>query len=106
MNFFEQALDKVKVVPHGKVATYEQIASLVSTPRAARQVGYVLSKVVSGSDVPWHRIINSKSMISIENTSVSKMEQAKLLEKEGIEEELRGGNHWVDLKKYQWRSTE
>lgn len=90
-------------VPKGRVATYGQIAAMVSTPRAARVVGGILRSLPERSSVPWQRIINSRGMISIENLAVPKAEQATRLQEEGIEVKFKDGNYWIDLKKYLWQ---
>jgi len=104
MHFADQVINLVKKIPKGKVATYGQIASLVSTPRAARQVGWTLSQIGPDSKVPWQRVINAKGMISIESMGVTKQEQAKRLQAEGVEVDYVGGNYWVDLKSYLWKN--
>lgn len=103
MSFFERVYNIVKNIPRGKVATYRQIAALVSTPRAARQVGYALRNLPEGSRLPWQRVINAQGMISIENMSATKQLQARRLQEDGIEVEFRDGNYWVDLEKYLWK---
>lgn len=101
MDFFKEVYKLVRMVPAGQVATYGQIAALLSTPRAARIVGYALRR--SPNSVPWQRVINSKGMISIENLDCPKELQAKLLTNDGVEIKKKNGNYFVDLKKYQWR---
>ncbi len=103
-DFFDQVYFWVRKIPKGKVAAYSQIAALASTPRAARVVGLALSKLPGGSKIPWHRVIDSKGMISIENLVIPKAEQARRLQQEGIKVKFRDGNYWVDLKKYLWRN--
>ena len=101
MNFQQAVYRAVSKIPKGRVATYGQIAAGVSSSRAARQVGVVLKNLPAGSNIPWHRVINSKGMFSIENLVVPKAEQARRLQAEGIKVIFRDGNFWVDLKKYQ-----
>lgn len=93
----------VQKVPRGKVATYGQIAALVFSPRAARMAGFALKTLPPNSKIPWQRVVNREGMISIENLAVSKAEQAKRLQKEGVRVEFRNGNYWVDLEKYLWK---
>lgn len=102
-NFTDKILTVVSQISRGRVATYGQIAALVSTPRAARIVGFVLHNLPINSRVPWQRVINSQGMISIENMSVPKVEQARRLQAEGIAVKFKDGNCWVDLKKYLWK---
>ncbi|MDD5566581.1 MAG: MGMT family protein [Patescibacteria group bacterium] len=101
MDFFKEVYRLVRRIPRGKVATYGQIAGFISTPRAARLVGFALRR--SPNDVPWQRVINSKGMISIENLHCPKELQAKLLESENVKVVKRNGNYFVSLKKYLWK---
>jgi len=52
--------------------------------------------------IPWHRVINSKGIISIINPIVTPKLQAKLLKKEDIKIELKNNTYQIDLKKYLW----
>ena len=101
MDFYVAVAQLVKRIPRGRVATYGQIAGLISAPRAARMVGYALRQMTGR--VPWQRVINSKGMISIENLYCPKELQARLLTGEGVTVKKQNGNYWVDLKKYQWQ---
>ncbi|MDP3741046.1 MAG: methylated-DNA--[protein]-cysteine S-methyltransferase [bacterium] len=103
MNFQEKVYAIVAKIPKGKVVTYSQIAAMISTPRAARQVGMALSRLPQDSDIPWHRVINAQGFITIENLSVPKQEQARRLQKEGIKVVLKNGNYLVDLGRYLWK---
>jgi methylated-DNA-protein-cysteine methyltransferase-like protein len=86
-------------IPEGFVATYGQVASLAGHPGYARQVGYALHALPENMDVPWHRVINSKGMISLKIYGPLEHIQKQLLEMEGIQfdDESR-----VSLKRYQW----
>ena len=101
MNFYNSVYHLVKKIPRGKVATYGQIASLISTPRAARVVGYALRR--SPTDIPWQRVINSNGMISIENINYPKDLQAKLLRREGVKVIRKNENYFVNLSKNLWK---
>ncbi|MFA5107357.1 MAG: MGMT family protein [Patescibacteria group bacterium] len=103
MDFYVAVTQLVKRIPRGRVATYGQIAGLISTPRAARVVGTALRHLPP--DIPWQRVINAHGMISIENLDCPKELQAQLLTGEGVMVKKQNGNYWVDLKKYQWQPT-
>jgi methylated-DNA-protein-cysteine methyltransferase-like protein len=90
----------VKIVPAGKVATYGQIARLAGLPGQARQVGYALHNLPSGSDVPWQRVINSQGRISFPRDSVAWTMQKSILESEGV---AFDENHTISLSRYQWK---
>jgi methylated-DNA-protein-cysteine methyltransferase related protein len=92
----------IRRIPPGRVATYGQIAELAGLEGHARQVGYALHALPSRSDVPWHRVINSRGEISPRSAGDSHELQRLLLEAEGIAFDLRGR---VDLSRYRWRRS-
>ncbi|MBI4090453.1 MAG: methylated-DNA--[protein]-cysteine S-methyltransferase [Candidatus Komeilibacteria bacterium] len=102
MNFSEQVYVLVERIPHGRVATYGQIAALLHTPRAARMVGVALRSLPDGTVVPWHRVINSRGEISIENMEHPAEEQANRLMAEGIRVGTSNGVYLIDLDMYLW----
>ncbi len=61
---YQKIYDVISKIPKGKVATYKQIAELAGVAGHARMIGYALNKLPEGSNVPWHRVINSKGKIS------------------------------------------
>jgi methylated-DNA-protein-cysteine methyltransferase related protein len=91
----------VKKIPRGRVATYGQIARLAGFPRHARLVGYALHALRSDVDpsVPWHRVINAKGEISLDEFSGADL-QRKLLQAEGVIFDRR---HRVDLERFGWK---
>jgi len=95
--FTEQAIKVIVSVPAGKVLTYGQVARLAGSPRAARQVGWLLNSMSDKYKMPWHRIINSKGEISLRDPE-SAFIQKMLLESEGISVI----DHKISLKKYLW----
>lgn len=105
MNFYDQVYSITKKIPKGKVATYGQIAAMISSPRAARIVGWALHMTDDKPELklPWQRVINSKGMISTTCLNHPKDHQAMLLKKDGVKVEFKEGNYWVDLNKYLWR---
>ena len=93
--FTEEVLDIIKMIPHGKVMTYGQIAAYAGNPRGARQVSRILHSMSSAYSLPWHRVINSKGSISL--TGEAGFIQGSMLSSEGIEVI----NKKINLKKYQ-----
>jgi len=83
--FFEQVYRLVSQVPPGKVTSYGAIARMLGQPHAARTIGWALLGLPGGSDVPWHRVINSQGRISIGGRGHAADLQRALLEAEGIE---------------------
>jgi methylated-DNA-protein-cysteine methyltransferase related protein len=97
-SFTERAIGIIKHIPEGKVMTYGQIASLAGSPRAARQVVRILHSMSKKHRLPWHRVINSKGEIGIQDDE-SLQEQIFSLEGEGVEIQ---NNKRIDLQKYQY----
>jgi methylated-DNA-protein-cysteine methyltransferase-like protein len=83
------------MIPRGKVATYGQIATIVSHRGAARTVGWALHGLTKGTDVPWHRVINARGQISLDPGT----RQITLLRKEGVRVNAQGK---IDMKEFQW----
>ena len=98
--FRTNVLEILKTVPEGKVATYGQIARLIGSPRAARQVGMVLFglKNYEAEDIPWQRVINSQGGISTYKIGNGELQRA-LLESEGVVFDSKGK---IDLVRFQW----
>ena len=82
--FFEQVYKLVRRIPRGQVATYGQVARFLGNPRAARTVGWALHSIPEGSDVPWHRVLNTHGTISFRARSQAATLQRTLLEEEGV----------------------
>ncbi len=91
----------VSKIPKGKVATYGQIARLSGFPGQARLVGYALHNLPLNIDVPWHRVVNARGMISFPKSGHSYQRQKELLENDGIE--FQRGR--IDLGKYGWKKS-
>lgn len=82
------------------MATYGRVAELAGLPGHARQVGYALAALPSGSAVPWHRVINAQGRISLRRDGPgSDLPQRARLEREGVVFDAGGR---VSLKKFGW----
>lgn len=90
----------IRRIPRGRVATYGQIARLAGLPGQARQVGYALSALPTGSRVPWHRVINARGEVSRRSRPGAELTQRMLLEREGLRFDARGR---VRLRLVQWQ---
>ncbi|WP_434773791.1 MGMT family protein [Pantoea agglomerans] len=88
----------VAAIPAGRVTTYGDVALLAGSPRAARQVGGVLSRLTEGTTLPWHRVVNRHGTISLQGDRL--LRQRDALEAEGIEVSDDGQ---LDLEAYRWR---
>jgi methylated-DNA-protein-cysteine methyltransferase related protein len=58
---FKLMLAQVRRIPHGKVATYGDVAYAAGFPGAARQAAWALH--ASAHDLPWHRVVGAGGKI-------------------------------------------
>jgi len=100
--FRDSVLRVVALVPKGKLVSYGQVAMLAGYPRAARQVGWVLHGLPSGSKIPWQRVVNTKGHVPSRGREFEAMEQIMLLRDEGIEVDDNGR---LDLEFYRWNGV-
>lgn len=96
-SFFEQVYQMVRQIPEGKVATYGQIAKLLST-RDARRVGWALH-ANTDKDNPCHRVVNKDGQVALNYAFEGWQEQKRKLMEEGVKfvDEMR-----VDLGLHLW----
>lgn len=103
----DQVWALVRQIPHGKVATYGQLAKLLQQPEgvsdeeyrlsAARWVGLALS--ACPNDVPWQRVVNAQGKISHQTGAAR---QKQLLDAEGV----LFSNSKINLNEFQWHGPE
>ena len=96
---YEKIYEIVRQIPEGQVATYGQIAKFVGkcTPR---MVGYALAALGEDSDIPWHRVVNSKGKVSPRASGEGDLFQHELLKQEGI---FFDSNNGLDLFRFSWK---
>lgn len=98
-NFFDRVYQIVRQIPEGKVTSYGAIAKALGTARSARMVGWAMNASHTLEDVPAHRVVNRKGLLTgkIHFDGTNLMQQ--LLENEGIEVV---DNQIVDFEKVFW----
>lgn len=99
-NFFERVYAVARQIPYGKVTSYGAIAKSLGTARSARMVGWALNASHSLEDVPAHRVVNRKGLLTgkLHFDGTNLMQQ--LLENEGI---VVVDNQIVDFEKHFWQ---
>lgn len=97
--FFQKIYAIVAKIPSGSVATYGQIAAMAGSPRAARQVGYAMSKAPAERALPCHRVVNRKGELAPAHAFGEQWYQRLLLENEGVGF-LPDGT--IDLPRHLW----
>ena len=61
-SFFARVYDVVRKIPSGRCVSYGQIAWMLGTPRAARQVGWAMRRCPDA--LPWQRVIREDGTIA------------------------------------------
>ena len=99
-SFDERVWHAVSMIPHGHLATYDQVADWIGAWGCARQVGWALRRLSFPSDVPWQRVVNAKGRISMSlSREGSDWMQRQLLIAEGIPVDGEGR---LPLKRFLW----
>ncbi|MBN2280508.1 MAG: MGMT family protein [Candidatus Marinimicrobia bacterium] len=97
-NFTKAVIETISRIPRGKVISYGRIALIAGNPFGARQVSRILHAMSQKHNLPWHRVINSKGMISLP-TGGGYEGQRRLLEEEGIALDEKGR---IDFEIFGW----
>ncbi len=83
LNFFERVYEVARLIPYGRVTSYGAIANYLGAKRSARMVGYAMNGS-SGKDVPAHRVVNRKGLLTGKHHFDGTNLMQQLLESEGI----------------------
>lgn len=83
LSFFERVYDIVRLIPYGKVTSYGAIAKHLGAARSSRLVGYAMN-ASHGKDVPAHRVVNRKGLLTGKHHFDGTNLMQQLLENEGI----------------------
>jgi methylated-DNA-protein-cysteine methyltransferase-like protein len=84
LNFFDKVFEVAKLIPYGRVTSYGAIATYLGAARSARMVGYAMNGS-TGKDVPAHRVVNRKGLLTGKHHFEGTNLMQQLLENEGIE---------------------
>jgi len=83
LNFFDKVYEVAKLIPYGRVTSYGAIAVYLGAARSARMVGYAMNGS-HGKDVPAHRVVNRKGLLTGKHHFEGTNLMQQLLESEGI----------------------
>ena len=98
LGFFDKVYEVAKQIPFGKVTSYGAIATYLGAARSARMVGYAMNGSV-GKDVPAHRVVNRKGLLTGKHHFDGTNLMQQLLESEGV---IVVDNQIQDFKKVFW----
>lgn len=83
-NFFERVYTIARQIPYGKVTSYGAIAKALGAARSARMVGWAMNACHDIEDVPAHRVVNRKGLLTGKHHFDGTNLMQQLLENEGI----------------------
>ena len=83
-SFFEKVYQVAHLIPFGRVTSYGAIAKYLGAAKSARMVGYAMNNS-SKNDVPAHRVVNRKGLLTGKHHFEGSNLMQQLLENEGIE---------------------
>ncbi len=84
-NFFERVYDVARLIPYGRVTSYGAIARYLGAAGSARMVGWAMNGAGKHPDVPAHRVVNRKGLLTGKHHFDGTNLMQQLLESEGIE---------------------
>ena len=83
-DFFQRVYEVVKQIPYGKITTYGAIAKKIGAPKSARMVGYALNASHLNEEIPAHRVVNRKGLLTGKHHFQGTNLMQQLLESEGV----------------------
>jgi methylated-DNA-protein-cysteine methyltransferase-like protein len=98
-NFFERVYKIARQIPEGKVTSYGAIAKALGTARSARMVGWAMNNCHNRDDIPAHRVVNRKGLLTGKHHFDGTNLMQQLLENEGV---LVIDNQIQNFEKHFW----
>lgn len=83
-NFFERVYAVARLIPVGRVTSYGAIAKYLGAARSARMVGWAMNGSMKYDDIPAHRVVNRKGLLTGKHHFQGTNLMQQLLENEGI----------------------
>ena len=83
--FFEKVYEVAKKIPFGRVTSYGAIAKYLGATRSARMVGWAMNASHNNQEIPAHRVVNRKGLLTGKHHFDGTNLMQQLLESEGIQ---------------------
>ncbi|HEX8563690.1 MAG TPA: MGMT family protein [Flavobacterium sp.] len=99
-NFFERVYEVARQIPYGKVTSYGAIAKVLGSARSARMVGWAMNASHGREDIPAHRVVNRKGLLTGKHHFDGTNLMQQLLESEGIK---IVDNQILDFEEHFWQ---
>ncbi|MFK7786435.1 MAG: MGMT family protein [Crocinitomicaceae bacterium] len=98
-DFFKDVYDVVRLIPEGRVTSYGSVAKYLGAPRSSRMVGWAMNAAGTMPDVPAHRVVNRKGLLTGKMHFSTPTLMEELLKREKIEVQ---NDQVVDFDKHYW----
>jgi methylated-DNA-protein-cysteine methyltransferase-like protein len=99
LSFFERVYEIARQIPEGKVTSYGAIAKCLGSAQSARMVGWAMNASHNQDDIPAHRVVNRKGLLTGKHHFDGTNLMQQLLENEGIK---IIDNQIIDFEKHFW----
>ena len=99
-SFFDKVYEVVRLIPYGRVTSYGAIAGYLGSRGSARMVGWAMNASHSSREnVPAHRVVNRKGLLTGKQHFGAPNIMQQLLENEGVKVK---DDQVVDFDKLLW----
>ena len=82
--FFKRVHEVAALIPYGRVTSYGAIARYLGAAGSARMVGWAMNASHDNPDVPAHRVVNRKGLLTGKHHFDGTNLMQQLLEAEGV----------------------
>lgn len=100
-NIFDDIYQVVRLIPIGRVTSYGTIAQYLGSKAGARMVGWAMNACHNMPDIPAHRVVNRKGVLSGKHHFGGNVMQERL-EAEGV---MVKNDQIIDFEKYFWNPS-
>lgn len=82
--FFDRVYSIALQIPYGRVTSYGAIAKYLGAAKSARMVGWAMNASHNVPDLPAHRVVNKKGLLTGKHHFKGTNLMQQLLESEGV----------------------
>ncbi|WP_029037283.1 MGMT family protein [Salinimicrobium xinjiangense] len=98
-SFFDKVYEVVRQIPQGRVTSYGAIARYLGSAGSSRMVGWAMNNASKMEDIPAHRVVNRKGLLTGKHHFPGTRLMEQLLEAEGVRVEE---DQVLDFQKHFW----
>lgn len=101
-SFFDKVYEVTRKIPYGRITSYGSIAAYLGAKKSARMVGWALNASHQKEDIPAHRVVNRKGLLTGKYHFDGTNLMQQLLESEGA---LIKNNQIINFDELFWNPT-